>query len=108
MFRNDLAGGIAGAALLLTAACGPGLAGEDFFPTSSESLITKGELANASCDELWQARNEIYAREGYKFETARGIAAFGSGGTTSNPKFNPTEQKNIAMIKEYEARNGCS
>src|SRR6478735_3401092 len=100
MLGKDFVGGIAGVLLGLSLACGPGRAGADFFPDSSESLMTQGELANASCDELWQARNEIYAREGYKFQTARGIAAFGSGGTTSNPKFNPTEQKNIAMIKE--------
>ena len=99
--------GVAVAALALMVAYGSGHAAADFFPTSSESLITQGELANASCDELWQARNEIYAREGYKFETARGIAAFGSDGTTSNPQFNGVEEKNIAMIKQYEARKGC-
>jgi hypothetical protein len=96
------------AAALAVLGSGAAFAAADIFPTSSQSLITDPELSGLTCDGLWHARNEIYARHGYIFETARGQQAFGSGGTTHNPKFNAVEQKNIANIQAYEASFHCS
>ena len=37
-------------------------------------LVTGRELAHLTREQLWQARNEIYARHGYGFSTAAGKA----------------------------------
>jgi hypothetical protein len=44
------------------------------FPDSSSRYLSAAELSSLSPDDLWRARNEIFARNGYKFKTARGIA----------------------------------
>jgi hypothetical protein len=44
------------------------------FPDSDRRLVTGPELAHLTRDQLWQARNEIYARHGYGFSTAAGKA----------------------------------
>ena len=44
------------------------------FPGSSSRYLSAAELSSLSPDDLWRARNEIFARNGYKFKTARGIA----------------------------------
>jgi hypothetical protein len=53
----------------ITPARGPWL-----FPDSSSRYLSAAELSSLSSDDLWRARNEIFARNGYKFKTARGIA----------------------------------
>ncbi len=37
------------------------------------------DAAGMSCDQLWYARNQIYAREGFCFKTDRARAVFGPG-----------------------------
>jgi len=79
------------------------------FPDSDSRYLTPGELAALSPDELWIARNEIYARRGYIFNTARGKAYARSLGDaymplTKNPRFNRLEQKNIQLIQQFESR----
>src|ERR1700682_5603994 len=37
------------------------------------------DAASMSCDQLWHARNVIYARNGYCFRTPRALATFGRG-----------------------------
>ncbi|MGC9968100.1 MAG: YARHG domain-containing protein [Syntrophobacteraceae bacterium] len=79
------------------------------FPDSDSRYLTVAELAGLSSDELWIARNEIYARRGFIFSTARGKAYAQSLGSayfprTENPRFNKFEQKNIHMIQSFESR----
>jgi len=95
---------LAGLATLLT----PALAWEDTLPQSSQVYLTEEDLAGLDCDTLWHARNEIYARNDYKFLTARAKAEFGDAGTTRHPKLNKFEEKNIALIQEAEAAAYCS
>ncbi len=85
----------------------PAFAYDDTLPQSSATYLTAGDLAGLDCDALWHARNEIYARNGYKFLTAKAQAEFGTAGTTRNPKLNPFEQKNIALIQQFEAQGYC-
>lgn len=98
----------------LLAACGlflalPGAASaQEVFPWSSERIIPERTLADLSCDDLWWARNEIYARNGYIFQTDRGRRAFGDQGWTRNPDLNRTEQRNINNIQLYERQFGCN
>jgi hypothetical protein len=80
---------------------------EWLFPDSDSRYLTDGDLAGLSNDQLWIARNEIYARRGFIFKTARGKAYARSLGdaylpVTENPKFNQFEQRNIQFIQSYE------
>ncbi|MBN8993975.1 MAG: YARHG domain-containing protein [Rhizobiales bacterium] len=86
----------------------PALAWEDILPQSSQVFLTGDDLGGLDCDQLWHARNEIYARNGYKFLTARAKAEFGTDGTTRNPQLNRFEQKNIALIQAAEAASYCA
>jgi len=44
------------------------------FPDSSSRYLSATELSSLSSEDLWRARNEIFARNGYKFTSPRGIA----------------------------------
>ena len=44
------------------------------FPDSSSRYLKATDLSSLSSADLWRARNEIYARKGYKFSGPRGIA----------------------------------
>lgn len=94
------------AALALGLATVSPAAAEDIFPWSSEQRISADDLSYLNCDELWHARNEIYARNGYRFRTPRGRAVFGDEGWTDNPRLSRTEQANVARIQAYE-RDFC-
>lgn len=91
----------------LIGSAAPALAAPDFFPESSQTYILPTELEQLDCWGLWHARNEIYARNGFRFKTANAQAEFGAGGYTSNPKLNFYEQENIALIQQYEAGGSC-
>jgi pSer/pThr/pTyr-binding forkhead associated (FHA) protein len=43
-------------------------------PDSSSRYLSATDLSSLSSADLWRARNEIFARKGYKFSTPRGIA----------------------------------
>jgi pSer/pThr/pTyr-binding forkhead associated (FHA) protein len=44
------------------------------FPDSSSRYLSATDLSSLSSADLWRARNEIFARKGYKFSRPRGIA----------------------------------
>jgi pSer/pThr/pTyr-binding forkhead associated (FHA) protein len=44
------------------------------FPDSSSRYLSATDLSKLSSADLWRARNEIFARKGYKFSSPRGIA----------------------------------
>jgi pSer/pThr/pTyr-binding forkhead associated (FHA) protein len=44
------------------------------FPDSSSRYLSTTDLSSLTSADLWRARNEIYARKGYKFSSSRGIA----------------------------------
>ena len=60
----------------------------------------------ASCYDLWYARNEIYAENGYCFATDLAIQTFGNDNCwTKHPKFSKSEQRRInAIVAEERAR----
>ena len=74
----------------------------DVFPASSDRVLRSWQLEQLGCRDLWYARNEIYARNGYIFRTRRGQRAFGRGGFTRNPRLNRVERLNIRRIKDIE------
>lgn len=82
------------------------------FPDSSQRLLTSDELAHLSADDLWRARNEIFARNGFIFKTAKGKALAASLGSGYVPfsadqdevrgRMNSSEKANIKLIQSLE------
>ncbi len=80
----------------------------DVFPGSSNYYLTEADLRGLSCFDLWVARNEIYARNGYCFRTHRARRYFGNVGCwTRNPRLNRFERHNVALIRREERWRGC-
>jgi len=97
-----------GAALLLCSAFATGNeAAADVFSDSSRRIVLYSEVSGLSCDELWLARGEIYARNGFRFISDRGVRAFGSGGWTKIPRLNDVEKYNVQRIKKVEYEKDC-
>jgi hypothetical protein len=65
------------------------------------------QLESMSCDELWHARNEIFARNGYCFETPRAQAVFGKGCFPPYGKLQGTDKDRVSEIEMWERRKDC-
>jgi hypothetical protein len=63
--------------------------------------------AGMSCDELWYARNRIYARNGYCFQTDRARAVFGAGCFPPYGQLSGWEAGRVQEIQMWERRKGC-
>lgn len=86
------------------------------FPDSSRRVLSDAELASLTPDELWTARNEIYARRGLMFTTAKGRALaarlqraglytpLSASQDTVAATFNKVEAANVERIRRYEER----
>jgi YARHG domain len=83
------------------------------FPDSSSRFLNWNELAILNRDQLWRARNEIFARRGLIFSTDRGRAFAMSLGSSYRgldadqnrvfAEMNEFEKKNIRLIQEVES-----
>ena len=60
------------------------------------------------CDELWYARNAIYARNGYCFQTERAISTFGRSCFPPYGKVYGGEQRRLNDIMYWERVKGCA
>jgi hypothetical protein len=80
------------------------------FPDSSQRLIRPAEIANLGPATLAQARNEIYARKGFRFRRADMRSFFEQFDwyrpTTDNVRLTRIEQQNVAHLQAAEARFG--
>jgi hypothetical protein len=78
-------------------------------PHSSQREVTEDELVALTCGELYLARNEIFARNGYCFTTERGRVNFNDnrGCTTSRQIASDTELANARAIQLYEQKRQC-
>lgn len=83
------------------------------FPDSHLRLLGDDELSILTADQLWTARNEIFARRGYIFGSDRGKELVGSLGDLYQPVggideidslLNEIERANIEVIRTYENR----
>jgi len=82
------------------------------FPDSSSRYLSATDLSSLSSADLWRARNEIYARKGYKFSSPRGIAFIQTLGNyyrgvddNQNRVFNNMnqyERANVTLIRSIE------
>jgi TIR domain/YARHG domain len=83
------------------------------YPDSSSRYLTATELSNLSSDDLWRARNEIFARRGFKFTSERGMELarrLGSDyrGVDDNQdrvfnSMNQFEKANVKLIQSIES-----
>jgi hypothetical protein len=64
-------------------------------------------LRYMSCQQLWYARNEIYAEKGICFKTKRARAVFGRGCFPPYGRLTPREQRRVSEIEQMEYRKGC-
>lgn len=73
--------------------------------------ISAANLAGATCEDLYLARNAIYFANGYCFKTQRAIATFGNAGcrwrNDGEVPFTRLERANIDSITAVERRSGC-
>ena len=84
------------------------------FPDSSQRILTAHELSVLSQEDLWRARNELFARRGYIFKTAKGKALAASLGNAYSPlstnqdtilvQMNPVEKANVKAIQQFEKK----
>lgn len=65
-------------------------------------------LENATCDQLWLARNSIFARNGYCFKTPQAQAYFGPACFPPYGKLNQGEQAVVNAISVWESAKGCN
>jgi pSer/pThr/pTyr-binding forkhead associated (FHA) protein len=82
------------------------------FPDSSSRYLSATDFSSLSSADLWRARNEIYARKGYKFSSPRGIAFAQTLGNYYRGvddhqsrvfnKMNQYERANVTLIRAIE------
>ena len=85
--------------------------GDYIIANSSQAELTEDDLQGLSAQELTYARNEIYARHGYIFNSSELNEYFNSKSWyQADDSFSGTlegvEQKNAAFISEYQTQNG--
>lgn len=76
-------------------------------PDSSERLLTADDIATFGANELRIARNEIFARNGFRFKDPSLRAHFSRFAwyqpTTDNVQLSAIEKANVALLKSAEA-----
>lgn len=70
---------------------------------SSSPAVAQGGV----CQSLWYERNEIYARNGYCFKTARARATFGAGCFPPYGRLSYEDKRRVDQIQAEEDANGC-
>jgi hypothetical protein len=97
------------AAAVSQAGGSPSAAGQ-VLPESSDRPLQPAEIAGLSVAELRLARNEIYARHGYIFQSPDLRAHFAQfawySPTQTTVELNPVERENVALLKRAEAERG--
>ena len=73
----------------------------------AQQALAEG-ASRMSCEELWLARNQIYANNGYCFQTQRARAIFGHGCVPPFGQLAPEEAREVSALQSWERRRGCS
>jgi uncharacterized caspase-like protein len=91
------------------AAAGSGRGPAPVFADSGRRNLQEGELTRLSCEQLWLARNEMFARNGYCFGTSAAQQVFGTRGCTTSRQdiLSAVEIQNMRLIKGVEDRKAC-
>jgi hypothetical protein len=79
------------------------------FADSGRRNLQEPELARLTCEQLWLARNEMFARNGYCFGTSAAQQVFGTRGCTTSRQdiLSAVEIQNMRLIKAVEDRKAC-
>jgi len=82
----------------------------DMISDSSERKLTRADVADLDCDQLWIARNEIFDRNGYCFRSERGKSYFDNADCTSDSQdiLSSLEWENVRLIQEVEREQQCN
>ena len=62
---------------------------------------------NMNCEQLWYARNEIFAARGYCFKTPKAQVVFGEGCFPPYGELRGYESQEVKRIRQWEKRKGC-
>jgi hypothetical protein len=65
------------------------------------------DASEMSCGALWHARNAIYARNGYCFNTDRARSVFGDGCFPPYGRLSGWEKSRVDELQMWERRKGC-
>jgi len=91
------------AGILIASSC---TLGAETLPMSDDRYLVEADLAGMSVGSLRIARNEIYARHGYRFNSADLRQHFSQyswySPYTNNVSLSNLEQRNVSFIKRYE------
>jgi hypothetical protein len=74
----------------------------------SNTLSAETDLRAMSCDQLWHARNMIYAEKGQCFKTQRAVAAFGARCYPPYGELTQPEKIRVSEIRYWEGQAGCN
>ena len=77
-------------------------------PTMPPPAPSPPPKAAGNCDQLWYARNSLYARAGYCFKTQRGIAAFGTNCRPPYGELAGADKARVQQIQAQERSLGCA
>lgn len=79
------------------------------FADSGRRTLQEPELVKLTCEQLWLARNEMFARNGYCFGTSAAQQVFGTRGCTTSRQdiLSSIEIQNMRLIKAVEDRKAC-
>ena len=85
-------------------------AGDQLLPDSETTIIEDADLEGMTAQELTYARNEIYARHGYVFDSDELNEYFGGKSwykvnSSYDGKLTDIEQKNADTIRKYQEKN---
>jgi YARHG domain len=75
--------------------------------TGAPTPASAQDPAFMSCDGLWYARNSIYARNGYCFNTERARSVFGPSCFPPFGRLSGWEASRVNEIQMWERRKSC-
>lgn len=70
-------------------------------------ILTTPASGDEFCEGLWRARNAVFARNGYCFESPKAQAVFGKGCFAPYGKLTPADEAIVATIKSLERDGNC-
>jgi hypothetical protein len=83
------------------------IAGSVLFAPTHPGSAQAQDPSMMGCNELWYARNQIYAQFGYCFRTARAQSVFGPGCFAPYGRLPAWAQRRVNEFQMWEDRNGC-
>lgn len=81
--------------------------GAVLFVGAVDMVSPRPAQAQGACQALWYERNEIYARNGYCFKTARARSVFGPGCFPPYGRLSYGEKRRVDEIQAEEDARGC-